>query len=339
MMEFGFVPNRSNAIFLQNSFENQLATSFSALFEQLCPFDSARFSISLADSYASLEPSQLNAMHNFVYHWTIKLVEKNEFDQASRLLNTLIDSEYDKLPYFVEGSSIDPELLREILKEVGGGTSFKLIELDAIQAELEVTARRQLEIGRTHLMTACPILMGEIDALVKSVIFFKSGGATRERALSFTGNYVQSMVLINGVLDVSWIFLIDKLIHEAAHTYIFALNLREEMVTNPDDKKYPSPLRRDGRYMAVIFHAVVVIQRLIYAFSEILLTCELTVEETARIKNLLIFYHSRLDDGFDTVMEHGLMSSTARNIVLEGQEIALHLRDTNKSWISSKIAA
>ncbi|ASA57966.1 aKG-HExxH-type peptide beta-hydroxylase [Vibrio gazogenes] len=121
--------------------------------------------------------------------------------------------------------------------------------------------------------------------------------------------------------DNSWIFLLDKYIREGAHSLLFALNLTEELFYNSDEERYSSPLRKDPRPLPGIYHATFVIQRLIYAFKDILKSPHISMSDVETIKKLLSFYLERVNDGYNTVMKYGKLSPIAKDIIQQGQSI------------------
>jgi len=327
-MDYKFLPNLDVALDLQKSFKFQLKSSYMEMLEQLHAHDARIFPYSLVTAIASITPSELNGFHNFVYHYGINLMEESNFLETARLIQVLVNEKYSNLPKFVPGKSIDQALMTAIFKGTSTGTTHKAIRLYPVDRDVEETAISQIKVGTDKLNAVYPEIISEINILVDSVLFFDSGGETSERALSLTGNRFQSLILVNGTIDPNWVFLLDKIVHEAAHCYLFAINLREEMITNTEGARYVSPLRRDARDMMALYHATFVIQRLILAFTYLLENGVLNDAERQKIIKTVRFYHSRLDAGFDTVMQHGKLSAIARDLIREGQDFAHSLRSS-----------
>jgi hypothetical protein len=55
---------------------------------------------------------------------------------------------------------------------------------------------------------------------------------------------------------------LDKIVHEASHLFVYALNIADELVLNPYDQRFQSPFRQDTRPMIGIYHATFVAARL-----------------------------------------------------------------------------
>ncbi|MEY2333738.1 HEXXH motif-containing putative peptide modification protein [Acidithiobacillus ferrianus] len=156
-----------------------------------------------------------------------------------------------------------------------------------------------LEQGMIMLEGARNNILSEIYFSVKAIVFFTQPEKDYQ-VLSFTGDMMQTLIFINGKKDNSHVFIIDKLIHEAAHTYLFLINLHEEMVLNSREKIYASPLRSDKRDMFGIYHSTFVIQRLIFSFGNILIhSSNLTEPDHCAIRDLVNMYYQKLDQGYE----------------------------------------
>ncbi|KWC76352.1 aKG-HExxH-type peptide beta-hydroxylase [Burkholderia cepacia] len=324
-MTYPFLPVASVASSLSTGFKSQLKSAYEDLLEQLAAHAPALFPDSVHAHFATLQPAGFNGFHSFAYHYVIRLAEQNKLPEASRLLTVIARDRYETLPRFTPASRIDCKLLREVLDEISGGTSYTEIVLRPLPREKEQLAEAAMTHGVRVLEAAYSELAAEIEILVGSIVFFESAGATSERALSLTGDKLQSMILVNGEIDLSWIFLLDKLVHEAAHTYLYGINLREELVQNSPEIKYASPLRRDARDMLAIYHATFVIQRLLVAFTRILERAALSDADRVTIKEMLGLYHARLDAGFSTIERYGVLSNVARELIHEGRDCAKSL--------------
>jgi hypothetical protein len=66
-------------------------------------------------------------------------------------------------------------------------------------------------------------MLGNIQELVHQIFFVGSDCPEKTCALSLTSAVTQGMVFINGEYYPSWVFLLDKYIHEAAHAYLFLI--------------------------------------------------------------------------------------------------------------------
>ena len=295
------------------------------MLEQLMSREPNRFS-RLAERFDKTPISHYNGFFSFVYHYPIKILGDGRFDEAARAMQCLFEGKYENLRGCVDPARVDLALKETMYSGAVLGTSYHDMRLDDMQQDEESLSSEILSSGAARLRRALPELEAEIGVLVESILFFQSGGDTNERALSFTANRCQSLIFINGRHDPKWIFLLDKLVHEAAHTYLFAVNLQEELVSNSAGAEFGSPLRNDKRTLIAIYHATFVIERLIFCFSGLAADTGLTTTEAGEIAGLLDFYHSRLDHGYNVVMEHAHLTHCGRRLLDEGREFALDAR-------------
>ncbi|WP_321872031.1 aKG-HExxH-type peptide beta-hydroxylase [Paraburkholderia tropica] len=319
-MTYSFMPDINVSKELSEKVRIRLKDAYVDMLGQLSDYKPDIFSDAVTEYFYALDAEKFGGLHCFLYHYSISLAGDSHFDEIARLMRQFSDGRYDSLPRYLSAAAVDGRLLREILDQIKLGTTHDQIRLEPLDTALEAELVAIAEHGVARLVRAAPELATENALMVKSILFFDSVGDTSERALSFTGDKLQSMVLINGTHENNWIFVLDKIVHEAAHTYLYGINLDEEMVLNTREFKYASPLRRDERDMLGIYHATFVIQRLILAFTRILDVGGLLSEEEDVIQALLRYYFSRVDDGYRTALEHGILSPLARKLIDEGNE-------------------
>lgn len=66
-------------------------------------------------------------------------------------------------------------------------------------------------------------------------------------------------------------YWIEHLVHEIAHLQLYVLSLRDPLVHNSPDERYPAPLRQDLRPMFGNYHATFVLARMVRTFRKITL--------------------------------------------------------------------
>ncbi len=74
-------------------------------------------------------------------------------------------------------------------------------------------------------------------------------------------------VLLNADYSGSVLDAVTSLIHEEAHTVLFAVSPNDGVVENPDNERYSSPLREGLRPLEGIFHQAFVVARMIYGMN------------------------------------------------------------------------
>ncbi|HWW05490.1 aKG-HExxH-type peptide beta-hydroxylase [Collimonas sp.] len=319
-MTYTFLPNNLTARTLRLGYKTELKDSYIEMLTQLVETKMPQFPETLISYFSSLSVESYNSFFSFIYHKSIELLEESRFDETSRFLQFLMEPKILSATGLVQAETISREI-RELIYEECSNSKYS-ISIGTLDREIEAAAYQRLAFGRTVLTHAQPELAQEIDELVQSVTFFVSRRDNKHKAFSVTSNRIQGLILINGDIDPSWIFLLDKWIHEAAHTYLFAINLSEELVLNDEHEGFSSPLRQDKRTMLGVYHATFVIQRLILAFSAIMEKSSMEENDRQKIGKLLTNYYSRLEDGISTVRQHGELSVLGKRLIEEGYRYA-----------------
>lgn len=117
---------------------------------------------------------------------------------------------------------------------------------------------RALEV----LEKGAPDTYDEASYLIQNIIVHKSG-----RVIAGSSFPILGCIYIRE--DSSFQKIIEFIIHEAAHQYLFHLSAFDELCKNPIGDLYKSPLRKDPRPMIGVFHAAFVLARLVYAYENL----------------------------------------------------------------------
>ena len=319
-MDYSFLPNSLLARKLSTNYKSQLKDSYIDLLTQLATAGLDDFAKILIPKYQTLPPDNYNGLFSFYYHKSIELAEQSKFTEIYTILSMLLEPRHANTSGFVRNEDIADVIREPIFTRFYESIDEYEISMLPLDKEKEYEVFLELKRGIALLDIANPDLSSEIKELVNLYMFFDSGERciNKYKARSATSSATQGLILINGESSPDWIYLIDKWVHEAAHTYLFAINLKEEMILNDIDKIYASPLRKDKRHMFGVYHATFVIERLILAFSAIITRCALPPEEYQKIVKLLEYYHIGLEDGYNIIKQYGQLSNIAHNLINEG---------------------
>lgn len=322
-MIYSFFPNKEVAKLLHDKFIDRLYYSYVALLEEINSGTSEAKFDKLLQSFYNVNPSRYNGLHCFTYHSAINLLEDNETEKAMLLLSEVFGNKhyYDK---YVYGTKISKYILDMIFTQCDYLDSN--LNLSPTDDDIVPDLVEKLEQGMKIIGSSGDNLIDEISTTVKSILFFEDHGDADYQALSFTGDRMQTSIFINGSPDNNVVFIMDKLIHESAHTYLFLINLHEEMILNSCEKIYSSPLRSDKRDMIGIYHSTFVIQRLIFYFGNILLKSPyLTDLFYKQILELVAMYYTKLNQGYKTTNKYGNLTALSKYLLDEGQSAAMDM--------------
>lgn len=319
-MMYGFIPKVDLAEKMSKDFKIQLRSSYIDLTRDLHDYKPDLFPMQINEHFSNIKDEKINGFHSVVYHKSITLLNEEKYIDAKELIESTIGELEIPREKLLKTKDINNKILKIIFNEATLGLEHLDIHLEVMDNSSEEKAIENLKYGISILRESNPELLKEIDHLVSSVVFFTSNkGSENSKLLSLTSSSMQSLIMIEGNHDNSWIFLLDKYIHEGSHSLLFSLNLKEEFFYNSDDERYESPLRKDLRPLPGIYHATFVIQRLIYAFHSILSYGCINIKDRVTIENLINHYTEKVECGYNTVMKYGKLSPLAIDIIEKGQ--------------------
>ena len=184
------------------------------------------------------------------FYWA-KLIEVLT-DQKTK--NVLIET--------AEFSRLECHIFSRYSFETGSYPTTHVDTLTPSQKSLAQTVVNEaMRLAEIHV----PDIYGEIKNYVTNILVFNSdkiiSGSTFSLAkcIYFRAPVDSSM---NSVLEV-----LDLITHEVAHMHLHLLSIKDPLVLNDPEELFSSPFRKDNRPMIGIFHAHVVIYRLLFLLT------------------------------------------------------------------------
>ena len=195
---------------------------------------------------------------------------------------------------------------------------------------LTAVSPKVLEATGQHIKTAlcalelgCPQTYKEFTSITREIIVARSGLESR---LSFRGASSFALwgaLAINPEAHSNWWDYLPTLVHESAHSVLFALARSGPLVLNSPEDRYFSPLRNQARPMDGIYHAAFVSAREAWALSrclenEAFISCELVNEQiiaklTRTKQQSLASFH----DCMAVIRQHGKLTPLGETILKE----------------------
>jgi HEXXH motif-containing protein len=207
----------------------------------------------------------------------------------------------------------------------GGDT---LMDLAPVPAEDAAAFARLLDEGRALMARELPDLLGEISAIVNTVLL---GHGRPGAAMEFDGaSHYQfwGLLVLNPRHHRTPLAVAEVLAHEAGHSLLFGLSVDEPMVLNPDEELYASPLRRDPRPMDGIFHATFVSARMALAMERLAASPNLSAADRAAAATAAAADRRNFAAGDAVVRDHGRLTATGTAVI-----------DAARAWIGQPVAA
>lgn len=183
-------------------------------------------------------------------------------------------------------------------------------------SDAEIAAFRSHFAGVMDLLQrAAPELAAEIRMLVSELVLVVGPPRTPVHFDGGSSYQLWGALFLNAVRHKTRIDVIESLAHESAHSRLFGLCIDEPTVRNPDEERYPSPLRREPRPMDGVYHATFVSARMHWTMCRLLDSGLLDAEEAALARAACAADRLNFDKGYATVAAHADLTPTGRRAI------------------------
>lgn len=207
-----------------------------------------------------------------IQHTILKgAIEKNDICFANEALN-----EIEKLSFLtgnlkfgaLSGSEWDDNQNKYILNALNASSVKTYGKTMGINPPDEIHARRMKSAIRRALDVLGEIdelLYREIVSVTTDIVYFQSSQTTSGSSFNCLG--LMSMNCISEIQN--WTTALEMIVHEATHQHVYNLMVSNRIILNEGEAKFRSALRKDLRPLSGIFHAMVVLARIIYTMSKL----------------------------------------------------------------------
>jgi hypothetical protein len=161
-------------------------------------------------------------------------------------------------------------------------------------------------------------LYEELEEYTSSIVLFDGRvlvGLTSMRA--FGKIYIQ-IPAVESSRDEKVAYYIEHIVHEGAHLHLHGIMMHDRLVLNPDDERYPAPIRADLRPMYGIFHATFVLSRMARVFKMWKEASGLQIA-TAEYQRTV----DRFERGYETLTKYARLTDAGKVLVATLRETAL----------------
>ena len=181
-------------------------------------------------------------------------------------------------------------------------------------------ATAEIDALRLLLAADLPLWWAELQALLGKIIL----ATTAETGKGFAGASafdVWGAILINPGYRSDRLHLALTLVHESSHLKLFYAYLDDEIVLNPPDQVFSSPLRRQPRPMNGIYHAAFVLARMALFIADIgraTAGARLFGDGANRaLQDELAQTISSFDSAYAIIREQGVLTEKGQHIIAE----------------------
>lgn len=262
---------------------------------------------------SSLEPAAYAA-----YFSLIKAVDAGRYRAVARLLATIASSPRPKAAAItvrmLSVSDFGRRGLREAKQHFTSAT-LSSSQLRPINGHAAQRTRRAIEAALDLVRETAPRSWEVLSAITCEII------ATRGIArASMTFDGCSSLerfgsILVNMNRARTPLVLAETLVHESAHSLLFALSCHDHRVLNPATELHQSPLRIDPRPLDGIYHAVFVLARMHDFLVEVALGPNTAPAIRDEAIGLVQARQSNFFDGYAVLAEHARLTPIGRELL------------------------
>jgi len=176
--------------------------------------------------------------------------------------------------------------------------------------------QRSLEKGLIVYQNAFPNFYREFEELVSEILLLNSQRLKQGSSADLFGmiykSYQHPWKTVADILDL--------LVHEQSHLYIYLLNHDDRLILNPMDR-FEAPLRKEKRPLIGIFHATFVLARMQYVLKKAHEGRLLPRHEQHDCQTRVTYYQKRFRAGFEVLQKHAQLTPLARQLMTSAKTL------------------
>ncbi|QDU94592.1 hypothetical protein Pla8534_23850 [Lignipirellula cremea] len=311
-VDFRFAPDARRAQQLDQEMRSELAGSIRYLRDACLgqiDFDNPALS-RIADE---LDNGALYSAKTFsIYYDLVLAITTDQHEEAAKLFASLA-KEQPLSRKLITG--LDDSVGGEIYASRMMESMPEGITLASPSGQVQRQFTENFQAASQLLKAGLPELAGELEAIIHEVVCVTGG--PHDRGQFHGGSHYQlwGALFLNGGLHATRLEMAEVIAHESAHSLLFGFCTQENLVRNPDEELFPSPLRSDPRPMDGIFHATFVSARMHWAMKSLVDSGLLSAEEIAAAQDAAAIDARNFRDGFCTIAAHGDLSHHGRELI------------------------
>ena len=193
--------------------------------------------------------------------------------------------------------------------------SLRSTQMAAIPLHAHARIRRRLNDALGLIEARAPVAWSDVSRITTEIVaaYGVSRGIMTFDGCSSLERY--GSILVNMRRQRTRLVMAETLVHESAHSLLFALSCNDHRVLNPPTERHRSPLRIDPRPLDGIFHAVFVLARMHGFVAEVALHPGTTPAMRAEARKVLAEREKSFRDGHSVLMEHARFSEIGRELL------------------------
>ena len=188
-------------------------------------------------------------------------------------------------------------------------------QMKAVPASAHVRMRRRLKDALSIIQSYAPNAWLDVSRITTEIIaaYGASRGYMTFDGCSSLERY--GSILVNIRRKRTPLVLAETLVHESAHSLLFALSCNDNRVLNPPTERHKSPLRIDPRPLDGIYHAVFVLARMHGFLAEVAQNPFAPTLLRNEAESLLEDRETAFMDGRAVLLEHAKLTEIGRDLL------------------------
>lgn len=194
----------------------------------------------------------------------------------------------------------------------------------AVPAAAHPRMRQRLQAALNLIEARAPSSWSDVSRITTEIV--AAYGVPRGR-MTFDGcssleRY--GSILVNMKRRRTPLVLAETLVHESAHSLLFALSCNDHRVLNPPTELHQSPLRIDPRPLDGIYHAVFVLARMHGFIAEVARHPHTTVAMRREAYKVMEERKKNFMDGYSVLKEHAKLTDIGRELLQDAYDRVEH---------------
>lgn len=311
------LPVKGRALSLRRFFNQSLINSLNYLLEacdEVIPVD--LFS-KVHQNLNSLKPeSKLSGLLSALHADLIKAIEQQDIQKILHIANILSKDNFqvEKMTY-INFSSLN-HYYTSLIKPIFSYEITRDVQFLSFSSQEFKNVKKSIEKGQKILKQFFPNFFKEFEEMTSEILILNAHGLRAGSSINLFGmiykSYQYKWRKISDILEF--------LIHEPSHLYVFLLNKDDQLILNATEK-HESPLREEKRPLMGIYHATFVLARVSYVLSKALLLNAIPENERDYSQELLADYRKRFFEGFKTLQTHAQMTPLGQALITSASKL------------------
>lgn len=203
----------------------------------------------------------------------------------------------------------------KVVRDHFASPSLTFTQMGEIPTRAERRMTQRLIDALALINTMAPKAWADVSRITTEII--ASYGRTRG-FMTFDGcssleRY--GSILVNMRRRRTPLVLAETLVHESAHSLLFALSCNDHRVLNPPTELHKSPLRIDPRPLDGIYHAVFVLARMHGFLAEVALNPKTTTAMRTEALKVVEERRKNFADGHAVLAEHAKLTEIGKELL------------------------